>query len=253
MIPENKIIDYLEGCLSEAEAADLETQIKTSKDLQNLVEAYRALLENVDNLPEHQPSERLENNFYQFLKTEQSENSTKAIPFWHPYKTAFQIAAGIALFVIGLWFGNQLNDKHTAQISQIEKDLQNTHAIMLQMLQKESASQRIKAVNYSYGFETSDQKIIDALIQTMNFDPNMNVRLHAAEALSRFGAEEKVREAFLISLASQDNPEMQIKVIHILVQLNEQRAVGEMLKLLEQDSLIDAVKQQVQNGLEVLL
>ena len=253
MIPENKIIEYIEGHLSEVEVVELEAKIKTSESLQERVKEYRFLLEHVDNLPEYQPSEKITNNFYQFLKKEQSKDSKKVIPFWKQYRTAFQIAAGIALFVIGLWFGNQLDNKQTEQISKIEQDLQNTQSMMLEMLRKTSASQRIKAVNYSYGFETSDQRIIDALIQTMNFDDNMNVRLHAAEALARFGEEEKVREAFLMSLASQDNPEMQIKTINILVQLNEQRAVGEMLKLLEQDSLIDAVKQQVQNGLEVLL
>lgn len=251
MIPEKKIIDYLEGQLLEPERSEMEIALQNSSALREEVEVYRSLLKSVDQLPEHQPSSKLENNFYTFLKEEQAKELV--VPFWKKHKTAFSIAAGIALFIIGLWVGNQMNDHQVEQISQIEKNLQITQSLMLQMLKKESASQRIKAVNYSYDFETSDEAVIDALIRTMNFDQNMNVRLHAAEALARFGTKEKVRDAFLIVLANPDHPEIQIKAINILVHLKEQRAVGGMLKLLEQDSTIDAVKQQVQSGLEILL
>lgn len=253
MISENKIIDYLEGRLSPEELAAFESALKSSVELRAQLKEYRSFFKDIDQLPEYQPSKKLSHNFYEMLEAEKANQYSREKGPLKSSRIIIGIAAGFALLLSGFWLGNNMNNNQQIQLSQIEKDLQETQVIMLQLLQKESASQRIKAVNYSYEVERSNQKIIDALIRTMNFDPNTNVRLHAAEALARFGQETKVRDAFLVALASQDNPEMQIKAINILVHLNERRAVGEMLKLLEKEDIIDAVKQQAQTGLEILL
>lgn len=253
MIPEDKIIDYLEGNLEATQVEKIEAEIADDPSMRSTLEEYRALLQEFDNQPDYQPSENLSRRFYAHLDQAQVNKQPLAKSRQLPYKRLLQVAAAMLIFVLGISLGKYWNQEQSQKISQIEEELKSTQSMILKMLKTKSASQRIKAVNFSYDMKTTDQKIIDALIQTMNFDKNLNVRLHAAEALTRFGSEEKVRDAFIMALASQDNPEMQIKAISILVQLREERAVGELLKLLDQDQLIEPVKESVQEGLNILM
>lgn len=253
MISEDKIIDYLEGRLSAVEQQEVDIAISESPELQASFEAYKALLTELDEQPEYQPSQKLSQGFYDHLATLESEPTPTTKTRSIPYRRLLQIAAASLIFIIGISLGKYITQDDIQKLSQIEQELKNTQTIMLEMLKKESASQRIKAVNFSYDMNGVDQKVVDALIQTMNFDKNLNVRLHAAEALARFGKEDKVRDAFILTLARPDNPEMQIKAINILVHLKEERAVGELLKLLDQENLIDPVKQSAQDGLNILL
>ncbi len=250
---EEKIIDYLEGRLEAAERQEIESALAESPELSSSFEDYKALLAALDEQTDYQPSERLSQGFYDHLASLEDEVTPVAKTRSIPYRRLLQVAAAALIFFVGISLGKYITQDDTQKLSQIEQELKNTQTIMLEMLKKESASQRIKAVNFSYDMDGADQKVVDVLIQTMNFDKNLNVRLHAAEALTRFGSEDKVRDAFILTLARQDNPEMQIKAINILVHLKEERAVGELLKLLDQEDLIDPVKQSAQDGLNILL
>ena len=76
---------------------------------------------------------------------------------------------------------------------------------MLAMIENQSPSKRIQAVSFTENFIKPDVKILEALIERMQYDGNINVRLAAAEALSEFPESDIVKEAFIEALKTQKN------------------------------------------------
>ncbi len=77
---------------------------------------------------------------------------------------------------------------------------------MLSMLQNPSASQRILAVGYTDEISQVNNKVIDALLTTLNEDPNVNVRLITLETLVKLSSEPKVSEGLVQSITLQESP-----------------------------------------------
>jgi HEAT repeat protein len=125
--------------------------------------------------------------------------------------------------------------------------------VMFSMLKQQSASERLKAVNYVKELNDPDPKVVAALLKTLNEDDNVNVRLAAARALAGFPAVDIAREGLINSLNKQTDPIVQLALIDIFVDLEEKRAVGQMEKLLKQSETLDVVKEEAQKGLQVLM
>ena len=85
------------------------------------------------------------------------------------------------------------------------------------------------------------------------FDKNTNVRLAAAETLSKFSSEEIVRDALIKSLETDKNTSVQIELIEILAKIQEKRAIKPMEKMLNSEETPLYVKQQLQLNLPSLL
>ncbi|MGY2134344.1 zf-HC2 domain-containing protein [Hymenobacter sp. HD11105] len=117
-----------------------------------------------------------------------------------------------------------------------------------------SASARIQLVSELAGeAQGKDDPVVQVLINTLNFDPNANVRLAAGKALFRLRADPRVGEAFLQSLPIQTDPYVQILLIELLVDLREQRAVPELERLAQRPDALPLVRQQAKSGLGLLI
>ena len=125
--------------------------------------------------------------------------------------------------------------------------------VTLSQLQKESASERILAAYEFKKLDSASDEILDALIYTFNNDKNPNVKNAAAEALFKFGNQDKVRRAFINGLNTQTDPLLQIKLIEMLVGLNERRALPKLQEMMEEESQMKAVKQKAAEGIGRLL
>ena len=59
----------------------------------------------------------------------------------------------------------------------------------LSLLQQQSASDRLRGVSYSYQMDKGDVQIREALLETLNSDSSVDVRLAAVDALRRMAAQ----------------------------------------------------------------
>ena len=75
-------------------------------------------------------------------------------------------------------------------------------------------------VTYSEQISQPDRQVLDALLQAVNHDSNVNVRLSAVDALQKFAADPELTRAMVDSIPVQDTPLVQIALIDMLVQLN---------------------------------
>jgi HEAT repeat protein len=79
------------------------------------------------------------------------------------------------------------------------------------------------------------------------------VRIAAAEALFKFGNHDKVRKAFIKGLSNQADPVLQIKLIEMLVRLDEKRALPKFQEMIQEESQMKVVKQKAAQGIGKLL
>ncbi len=168
---------------------------------------------------------------------------------------SLRIAASVALLIIGFSGGLFYTNWHSGQANS-EGDgapvMEMKKVLAFEQLPKTSASERIQAVNQSYELTQADRDITQLLINTLNFDANVNVRLAACQALARFENEPDVRDALIQSLQIQTDPNVQITLIEVLVAIKEKRAVKEMQRLAQNQHAIDAVRLKAEEGISRL-
>lgn len=164
-----------------------------------------------------------------------------------------RIAASVALLIVGfaggIWYGQGTT---ATEVAGLREDLQSLHRTVLStQLSQASASGRIQAIQAS--LTSDDQAVSEALLMTLDTDPNVNVRLAAIEALGRFSDQAAVRSALATSLQRQEHPMIQIAIINQLVTWDEKTAVLELQRLVQNEGVDPVVRQQAEYGISQLL
>lgn len=256
---DEKFLNYLEGNLEQDETHEFEKSLFGDEESHKRLDEYQTVLEGMENAPEFSPSKALTEQFFETLKREKNKeekNPVRKIRSLWQGSPWMQVAAAVLLFFVGYFVDKRISidDMRNQEIADLREEISTTkHMIMLSMLNQQSASKRIQAVNYTYDLAEADEKLLEALLHTMNFDSNLNVRMAATEALYRFANDENVRLAMISSLKKEKNPEMQIMLIDMLVELKEQKALGVIQDLARQENLMKIVKAKANEGIEVLL
>jgi hypothetical protein len=177
----------------------------------------------------------------------------KVINLQLSWNTLYKVAAAIAFVVIGFVGGKMIN-QNNSEMQALQQELQETkELVLLSMMKQESASQRIKGVMASYDLEQGDEEIVNALINTMNNDDNINVRIASVEALGRFSEDENVKKALIDALSTQEFPAVQIRLIDLLVEMGDQRALDPLQQVATDEGIIQTVRDQAQMGVFKLM
>ncbi len=167
-----------------------------------------------------------------------------------------RLAASLGLVVVG-FAGGFFYNQGAARQPNAERVAVSADAMPATVMKKvlsfgeqptSSASERIQAINQSYELGQVDGEITQLLINTLNFDANVNVRLAACQALQRFENEPGVREALIQSLQIQTDPNIQITLIDALVAIKEKRASSQMQRLAQNQQVLDVVRLRAKEG-----
>ncbi len=203
------------------------------------------------------PSLRLDDQFQAMLGEEKRRLVKGSFSFkfadWNVILPRLGLAA--VLLVIGFVGGNLLQhpssnpdvQQLTLQVGELKE------MMMLSLLEKESASERLRAVSLTNEMEKVSDKVTKALFQTLNHDTNVNVRLAALEALIPYVSQSTVREELIRSITIQDSPLVQVTLADLMVSLQEKKSVGALQKLLDNDSTPKDVKKQIKKSIDVLI
>jgi hypothetical protein len=262
---ELRMIDYLDKTLDESNSREIDKHLETcEKCLDELKDTQKVLnlISKEDNVV---PDGTLRINFYHMLQSEIKKSGEKrnikihnALTPWY-YKNMYRVAAGIALLICGTFIGlliqsgvnnsyasNELKQLHS-EISDLKK------ATMFTMLKEESSSDRIQAVRYVEEIEKPDQNVIDVLVQTLNNDRNINVRMAAAYALTKYSDQRNVIDSLVRSLSLQRDPILQVTLINILAEKKEKTALRPIQEIIANRSTMKEVRTVAQNSLRVLM
>jgi uncharacterized membrane-anchored protein YhcB (DUF1043 family) len=258
---QDQLIDYIDHNLDQETYQKVETHLKSCKQCETVLQELQTVFEAIHTTSSQElPDKSLQINFEEMLKKEKEALNDPKIMSLPPktkssWKTALQIAATIALVFSGYFYGKL---EKTASLSEemavLEKEkYQMKQTMTISLIENESASKRLQAVNYAEEFEKPGNDILNALINKMHYDDHTNVRLAAAEALVKFSDSEMVRKALIKAMDTEQDPSIQIELIQILVSIQEKRAVPSMEKLLQNEETPGYVKDQVKIGLPNLI
>jgi len=171
----------------------------------------------------------------------------------------FRIAASFALLIcgtfIGIFINNGTKNSYAAnELNQLKSEVTALKkTAMFTMFNEESSSDRIQAVGYAEELESPDQNVIDVLIKTLNTDKNVNVRMAAAYALSKYAGQRPVCDSLVKSLSLQNEPILQITLINILAERKEKSAFKAFQQIINDKSTMKEVRAAAQNGMKMMI
>ncbi|MCK9205338.1 MAG: HEAT repeat domain-containing protein [Bacteroidales bacterium] len=166
-----------------------------------------------------------------------------------------KVAAGILLLISGGFVGYFIHpvENTSIEVSSLKQEMvEMKNLVILSLIKQESPSERIKAVSYIKEISKPDPELIEMLFSTLNSDRNVNVRLAAAQALSKYKDNREIAKGIVKSLETQTEPLVQIMLINLAVETRGDDVTPELNKLLNRSDLMDEVKSFAQKGIKTL-
>jgi hypothetical protein len=252
-----KLIDgFNANRLSAEEQKELEILIGQGKvELESLGQ-LELLQGQVQKISYPAPSAELDDRFYQMLAIEKRSGSSFS---WREFfswpSLAPKLAFASVTLILGIAIGYlvkpapQASDDMQALREQVT-DLKEM--MMLSLLEKESATERLKAVSLTEQMDYASSKVTTALLETLNHDENVNVRLAALDALRPYAKDSNVRAELIRSIAVQHSPLVQIALAELMAQIQEKKSVQELQKIIQSERTPSDVKQKIKESIKIL-
>jgi Putative zinc-finger len=277
-----KLIDWLDGSLDAATAAAVGEHVVSCAECSREAKELKELLVTMEDSPMEAPPPVLRESFDTMLQSELNMLTTaniiqefpsegqgspgdknakggqpgKAIrlPFTAP---VWRVAAALILLGSGIGIGTALKARPAPEpstnetLAALRQEVREMkEQVMLNMIDDESASQRIKAVSYSEEMPSPNQQVIDVLVNTLNQDKNVNVRLAALYSLQRFSDRRAVRDSLVNSLRMQKEPIIQVVLINLLAEKRDARAIKPIQDIMTDKKTLKEVKDAAQRSLK---
>jgi hypothetical protein len=258
------LADWQMGRLDATEKAELERHLNSCADCREALAAMQPVLDSLSGLEDPEPSAYMKVNFRAMLDDFKAVEEKPAVSngfrrgfkgFWAS-QPHFPMAYGlmVLLICVGATYWFSLNSKQDEEIRELHGQVQELkQTMMLAMLDNPLASERIKAVSYTSEIKRVDRRVVDALLATLNDDPNVNVRLSTLEALAQLGGDPEVRTGLIQSISTQDSPLIQLAIADVMLKLQEKRSVNPFKELLKQKGLDDEVRHKVEETIAKLM
>jgi hypothetical protein len=251
---ETLLIDFIDNKLNSVDRHVVEQELVKNAEAYKLYEELREVMHVMDRSARLEPSSKLKSGFDEALKNEIASSKPAKTIFFQP--AFYRVAAALALLLMGAMIGYYFNERNDARLAEIEKQMEEqrkqmefTNNMLAMMTNDQSPSQRIQGVNVAMTVEKVDDKIVKALVKTLNEDPNTNVRLAALEALAKFQDDKNVREQLIHSLTIQKDPVIQIELIQLMVTMKEKSVVEDLQKIVDDVETMKAVKDEAYSGI----
>ncbi len=253
--------------LTPAEEGMLEKHLAGCADCRREAVHYRQLHRQLAVLPVPEPDgAKMQADFQAMLagyRQERTKTSPPALAWLRNWfelawasPLAGRLAFGIAMLLTGgaagYWFAPKTAEPAgTEQIADAGES--GRRDMVLTLISQSSATDRLKAVGYTSDLQQADDRVIKALLFTLNHDENVNVRLVTVEALFRFADDPAVREGLVRSIAQQESPLVQVALADAMVALHEKRSVAPLRELLRRQGTDVYVKEKLESSIRVLL
>ena len=238
---QEKLVGLIDGTLSSDEEKGILEHLKKCKTCKKVESEMRMLLLDIDRYHVEQPDPQMDVAFSRLLNEEkEKKGKNNGIRLKANSSRFLQIAATVSQilgsFLIGL---NRNTAKYEKQLVQMKQE------VALSLMESNSASKRIQAATYSKELDEANTEILYALIHMMNNDHQINVRLAAATALSKHINNEKVREALILLLEEEKNPNMQLELIQILSTILDERIAPSFKRIQEDEKTPPTIKNAI--------
>lgn len=114
--------------------------------------------------------------------------------------------------------------------------------VTLSLLKQDSASERLRGVSFGRAAGSSDDRVLQALLDTLRHDPDVNVRLAAVDALAPALGQPAVRGQLVQEVGAQRSPMVQIALIDMLLARDRAGTQRQLLDLTASPALDATVR-----------
>lgn len=230
---ENHLPDLLAGTLDGEPAAEVAAHLTACPACRAEAEALGELWEALGRLPEEAPGEALRDRFYAMLAGERARLAVEGGAAPPPRRAPLagrlralslgrplaQLGMALAALVVGVLVGTRLvAPRDAGELGELKQEVRSLNQLVtLSLLQQSSASDRLRGVSFGRRLGEHDERVVEALIDTVRHDPNVNVRLAAIDALASVAARPAARQELLASFPEQKSPMVQIALVDLLL------------------------------------
>ena len=274
---QDSFIDYQDGSLPADESAALRAHLASCPTCQREWSALQEMTRKLEALtaaPE--PGPRLRENFYAMLETHQREADAPS-PFalargridrffaaLLPAQPALQFAFAVALLIGGLFAGQRYLAKPAVVAAPADESAKTELAalkaqvesmgqlVTYSLLQQQTTSERLQTVLATMDLKSPDRKVLTDLVGALAFDPSVNVRLSAVEALAQHAGDALVRAGVLSALSRERAPLVQVAMIELLTTAHDPAARPVFEKLSRDETTDKDVREAARRALAVL-
>lgn len=242
--------EYWDNALRPAERATLEAHLETCPDCRGEASELGRVWTMLTDLPPEAPGVAMRQRFYdRFDAYRQGFGERRKSWFsgWRLPAPAFSMA----MLIAGVCAGHFWPVRDDGRLTQLRTEVNSMRQLVaLSLLQQQNATDRLQGVNWTYRVERSDTEVLSALLQTVNHDPNVNVRLAAVDALRSFADSPVVRRSLSQALLKQESPLVQIAIIDQLVALKDTQGRPALDQLAQDRKVNAAVRQHAEWALK---
>ncbi len=219
-------------------------------------------------LPEEAPSPRLRRDFYRLLEAARCqaapairipwrERLRGLLPDLRSLAPAMRLASAtlvvMIIFGAGFFLGSGRGNG-SGKIERLSREVDSLQQQMtLSLLNQSSASARLQGISLTAQVQEPEPALIAALLNALDNDPSVNVRLSAVDALYLFSDRKQVRAVLTASLSRQDSPLVQIALIDLLTTLKEKQAAAALRNLLDDKKIMPEVQQRARLGISKII
>lgn len=246
------------GTLRAPERNELQRHLEDCATCRQDAEGLESLWTKLDSLPAPEPAPQLRDKFYTALgaygegfSAASWQGRQNASFTWLP----MSVAAATLLIGLGLGYGlsSRKGGRESTEIAQLRGEVNGMRELVaLSLLRQQSASERLRGVSWANQVESSDGQVFAALLDSVNHDANVNVRLAAADALRTFAMTSAVRTEIAKGISRQSAPLVQIALIDLVVDLKDSSSITELKQVAENDSLNPGVRERAAWAVERL-
>ena len=265
---QDRLPEYLVQELDRPERAEVEAHLEECKTCRDEYDTLLKLWSKLGSLPEEQPSELVRSRFFSMLAVYEEGLRQAPLPasmllaklnrmvekFW-PTQPAVQFGLAAVLLVLGIFGGTQVTIRpdHQTELYQLRGEVRQMNQLFtLSLLTQQSASERLKGVAWTFQMDRPDDQVLAALISALKYDPNVNVRLAAVDAIGGFLDNPDVRKEIMTTLPRESSPLVQIALIDVLVRERVRQSADILERMAGDPSVDQTVKKHIQAGLKEL-
>ncbi len=238
---------------AETVPAELRQHLDGCAECRAEMDRLGGLWEKLGDLPIPEPSLGMRVRWEQTLESLQIAQAAiqpRRDPWWRniwPANPAWQMAIAGLCLAAGLGAGAflQRGSAERDEVARLRSEIANTkEMVAVSLLQQQSATERLRGVDYSARMPSMEPQVIAALIQAVNRDSNVNVRLAAIDALTKVAGDRGVRASMQQALPQQDSPMVQAALIDYLVDAHDRSAVGTIRDLVARPDVNPTVRER---------
>ncbi len=242
------LMDRLKGQISAADEQTLAAHLAACATCKTEAELMTSTWNQLGELDDDVPHERLRARFHAGLAAYEARESRhwteRFLDLWWPKQPVLQLGLAAAFALVGVLVGQQLPSPVDAEVAALRAEVRT---VGLALLDHQSASERLLGIEWSQRASPTPE-LVAALLERVQYDANLNVRLAAVDALRALDRPE-ASAGLAAALGRQESPLVQVAVTDALLASGGGIGIEAVRAVLARSELDPAVREYLQMAL----